>query len=117
MTEEKQIVLHVRPLDYDELGSYAVRRRILKGSQAIGEAIEADDGMAAIDAAIALEDVVRDRCYTDNGTDIGEVLDIITANEFDALLKILSEGSPVDPTNADSSPSGENEPDNDSPSG
>ncbi len=100
--EEEQIVLHVRPIDFGEAGSYMLRRRVLRASKAINEALEADDGMGAIDAAIQIEDVVLERCYTENGTPVEDVLAEISANDFDALLAALMEQTPVDPTNESS---------------
>lgn len=102
--------LIVTPIDYSAPGSYILRRRVLRAGKMINDAFAKDppDGMAAIDAAVQIDDIVLDRVRTGDGSPLEDALDEISADDFDALLGALL--TAVVPTkSASSSKSGEPE--------
>ena len=101
--------LIVTPIDYSAAGSYVLRRRVLKASKKINDAIEQEDGMATIEAALEIEDVLLDRVKVKGKGTVEKALAEISANDFDSLLGALLE-SPVPTENGSSSKNGEPEP-------
>lgn len=107
MSEEAKTVLHVRPIDPDEPGSYRLRRKFLEMplrlemlQKQADEAEKANDGDAKNEALtqatqimIDMEDLLISRCHTDNGTPVREIIDEMSANEFDELYKIVNEST------------------------
>jgi hypothetical protein len=78
--------LFVRPLDPKARGSYRERSRLFA---VIGRLEDAQKSQSVAETARVFEDLEKlmlPRLHTDDGTDVSEVLDNLSAEEFDALL-------------------------------
>lgn len=92
----------IKPIDFDEPGSYLKRRRILQAMDKLANASDSEKGgIAAISAYLELDDLIREHMKgTDDGTPLEEAIAMLTVNDFDQLLGGLLGGSPV-PTESD----------------
>ena len=105
-------------------GSHMERLRVLRAMRDLaGVSGGTDDpqaGMRAIQADVDIDDLIRPRLRTDDGSDVDEVLAQLSADEFDATFNELLGGllaSPVPPESAAGSEDGEKETGSTSPSG
>ena len=84
--------IRVRPIDMEAPGSFRERSKALRVLAAIR-----NDELDNINGQIALEDVLLPRLETDDGSDLDEALDKLTANDFDDLLsQILATEVPTE---------------------
>lgn len=95
--------LIVTPIDPAAKGSYRERKKLLRAAKQMATAAESNDAIGQFEAYEALEDVVLGRLRTDNGTPVEDVLDDLSADDFDALVEALLE-SPVPTQSAEASP-------------
>lgn len=82
--------LVVSPIRTAEPGSYRERRqfvRLLRRLKGIGQSSDPDEVLAIFDE---VEAVLLPRLKTDDGTPVEDVLDKLSANEFDALLAAIA---------------------------
>lgn len=82
--------LVVKAIDLSQPGSYGERRRflrLLRRLQAMNGAQDAEAVLATLDEA---DELLRGRLATDDGTPVEEVLDRISANDFDRLLSAIA---------------------------
>ena len=84
--------LHVKPIDAGAPGSFRQRSRLMR---AIALMRDNTDGAAVAAAYIAVEDLVLERLSTDDGTPVEDVLDGLSADDFDALLQAVAGESSV----------------------
>ena len=87
--------LVVDPINMAAPGSYRKRRVIFEAMAAMKAGVSDRDGFVVVESLLALDEVVQEHIHTDNGTDIGEVLDVISAEDFDALLGSVLGEEPV----------------------
>ena len=78
--------LLVKSIKADEPGSWRKRRRLMEAMQKAQAELGADNTIAAF---LAVEDIVLDRLETDDGTPVDEVLDELSAEDFDEILQGL----------------------------
>jgi len=76
--------LRVRPIDLDAPGSFRERMRVLRALKAIRS-----DEVDWVEGQLMLDDILMDRLETDDGTDLDEALDKLSANDANALLSGL----------------------------
>jgi len=90
--------LIVIPIDPAARGSYRQRSKLLRAAQKMASG----DGATQVQGYLELEDAALDRLKTDDGTPVEDVLDSMSADDFDALMEALLE-SPVPTTSGNSS--------------
>jgi len=95
--------LIVRPIDPRARGSYQVRAAVLTAINAAQEAGRRGDVSAAIQAQLALENMLIMRLSTDDGTPVEDALAELSADQFDDLFAALVGGPSVGEVNAGSS--------------
>ena len=84
--------IRVRPIDMEAPGSFRERSKALRVLAAIR-----NDELDNINGQIALEDVLLPRLETDDGSDLDEALDKLSASDFDDLLsQILATEVPTE---------------------
>jgi len=81
--------LIVRPIDPRARGSYQVRAAVLTAINAAQEAGRRGDVSAAIQAQLALENMLIMRLSTDDGTPVEDALAELSADQFDDLFAAL----------------------------
>ncbi|NIV36806.1 MAG: hypothetical protein GWN58_47435 [Anaerolineae bacterium] len=79
--------LIVTPIDMSAPGSFRQRSRLMR---AIAMMRDNKDGAAVAAAYIAVEDLVLERLETDDGTPVEDVLDRLSADDFDELLQTMA---------------------------
>lgn len=82
----------VKPINASEPGSFRQRSKLFHAIAMLKTAKEPAD-MAA--AYVALEDLAVARCETDDGSDVGAALDLLSADQFDQLMQSLAGESSV----------------------
>ena len=91
--------LIVRPIDSSAPGSFRQRSKLM---QSIAMMNRNDDPSALAEAYLIVESLVLDRCETDDGTSVEEVLDQLSADDFDKLLESLAGENTVPTESAES---------------
>ena len=83
--------LIVTPIDMTAKGSWAKRRKLFHALR------DLNSGQLAliVDAMDAVEELVGDHLETDDGTPIAEVLEMCSAEDYDALIAGLFGGETV----------------------
>ena len=84
--------LIITPIDMSAPGSFRQRSRLMR---AIAMMRDTKDGAATAAAYIAVEDLTLERIRTDDGTPVEEILDRLSADEFDTLLQSIAGESAV----------------------
>ena len=93
-----EVTLTISPIDPTAPGSYRKRQRILdalakisaiEGMNDIRDAQDMASVAKALEAFNAIEDIVRAQAQPTNGYTIDEALDLISADQFDLLLRGL----------------------------
>jgi len=82
--------LIVTPIDPAAPGSWRKRSQLLRAAQKMAS----EDGAEQVEGYLLLEDAAMDRLKTDDGTPVADVLDQLSADDFDELVEALLE-SPV----------------------
>ena len=90
--------LIVKPIDPAAPGSWRQRSKLLRAAQKMAS----EDGAEQVEGYLLLEDAAMDRLETDNGTPVQDVLDQLSADDFDKLVEALLE-SPVPTMSGNSS--------------
>lgn len=112
---EKTIALHIKPIDMSQPGSYRLRRKFrdlpikLYQIQQDAERALRDGDEAAITRlsaenmaiTVEMEDLVVKRAYREDGGDVEEALDLLSADGFDELFREMR-ASPVPTESAES---------------
>ena len=73
--------LRVRPIDVEAPGSFRQRMRVLKVLAAIR-----NDELDFVEGQLALDEILIDRLETDDGSDLEEALDKLSAADANELL-------------------------------
>lgn len=84
--------LIVKPLDYTAPGSFRQRSRLLRSVALMRNAKDPAEIAAAY---VMLEDLALERCATDDGSPVADVLDMLSAEQFDQLMQSIAGESPV----------------------
>ena len=93
--------LIVRPIDATMPGSYRERQAFFKVLRAFQAAKRGDDEFTSLDAFDAMEQFLLKRIATDDETPVEDVLNQLSANEFDTLIGSIYE-APVGEATASS---------------
>ena len=81
--------LIVTPIDMTARGSYRERQRLLRAYSAMQESQKMSDVAGLTSAFDEFERLVSAHATTDDGSTVGEALEMASANEFDLLLGAL----------------------------
>jgi hypothetical protein len=103
---EKETVLIVQPIDFDAPGGWRARSKLFRAVRELtllqrlshqGQ-VDVDRLIAAV---LSVEELIVPRLSTNDGTPVEEVLDRLSAREFDQLLGgLLASSQSVPPTSA-----------------
>jgi len=94
--------LIVKPINPQAPGSYRERKEFLGVLRKFREAQKEENQLGVIDAYDALEAYIQPRLYSNDGTPIVELLDQLSANEFDELIRTIYQEPEVPPEIASS---------------
>jgi len=87
------IELRVRPLDPSQPGSYRERKALIRLIRLFGEASDEQNPNGWAKAIEAMDEFLLPRLSTDNGTPVEEVLDMLSADQFDELIRKVTFGA------------------------
>ena len=92
--------LIVTPIDMTAPGSYRQRKQFLQVARRLTN-LKSGDSTQTLDAMMEMEALILAHLRTDDGTPVEDVLDELSAKQFDDLLSAItfSEGDSVPPEN------------------
>ena len=94
--------LIVVPIDLNAPGSYRERKQFLKLLRNIRQLEGTNDPEAILDAFEEADGLIRGRLKTEDGTPVEDVLEQLSARDFDQLLASLAFENVVPPESASS---------------
>lgn len=84
------VQLIVTPIDLSKPGSYRERQRYRALLRRLYDLRKAEDGDGLAGLYDEIDELIRSRLRTDDGSPVEEALDRISANQFDDLLSLIS---------------------------